>query len=230
MVKQFLQFVAFHAGRLEMLGTIKPLTGPGLLCGQQNRTLSLRITCQRLISITWKVPMEALYSSLWGVNSNKCSNRFLSHCKWVSIQLTEWANPCGAVPMWWCYRLSQELHLHAVGTDCCPLPPCVPMTSFVCMLCLLIRHLELKHLAFHQACRCCAYQPTVLNTTPGGLCQGTLRGSQRLVLSNAAPSHSLFRSLLSGLPLPAPHLHFLALFSLQSFEVWIYESFPREAL
>lgn len=184
MVKQFLQFVAFHAGRLEMLGTIKPLTGPGLLCGQQNRTLSLRITCQRLISITWKVPMEALYSSLWGVNSNKCSNRFLSHCKWVSIQLTEWANPCGAVPMWWCYRLNQELHLHAVGTDCCPLPPCVPMTSFVCMLCLLIRHLELKHLAFHQACRCCAYQPnclkyhtwrTVSGDTPGQSAPGPLQ-------------------------------------------------------
>lgn len=225
MVKQFLQFVAFHAGRLEMLGTIKPLTGPGLLCGQQNRTLSLRITCQRLISITWKVPMEALYSSLWGVNSNKCSNRFLSHCKWVSIQLTEWVDPCGAVPMWWCYRLSQELHLHAV-----PYLPVFPWPHSYACPAFSFAILNSSIWPFTRHVVVALTNQTVLNTTPGGLCQGTLWGSQRLVLSNAAPSHSLFRSLLSGLPFPTPHLHFLALFSLQSFEVWIYESFPREAL
>lgn len=225
MVKQFLQSVAFHAGRLEMLGTIKPLTGPGLLCGQQNRILGLRITCQRLISITWKVPMEALYSSLWGVNStNKCSNRFFSHCKWVSIQLTEWGNH-SAVSMWWCYRLSQELHLHAV-----PYLPVFPWPhSYACPACsFAILNSSIWPFTRHVVVALTNH--AVLKTTPGGLCQGTLQGSQRLVLSNAAPSHSLFRSLLSALPLPAPHLPFLALFSLQSFEVWIYKSFPRDAL
>lgn len=163
MVKQFLQSVAFQAGRLEMLGTIKPLTGPGLLCGQQNHTLSLRINCQRLISITWKVPMEALCSSLWGVNSaNKCSNRFLSHCKWVSVKLSEWVDHT-AVPR---VALSSR-YWHSLP---------VPMTSFLCMSCLLIRHLELKHLTFHQACRSCTYQPSCLTDCTWRTVSGDPRG------------------------------------------------------
>lgn len=85
------QSEAFQAGHLEMLGAIKSLTGPGLLCGQQNSTLSLRLTCQRLISITCEVTVGALYSSLWSVNSTKqCWNQFLIHCKWLPVQLAEW--------------------------------------------------------------------------------------------------------------------------------------------
>lgn len=230
MVKQFLQSVAFQPRRLEMLGTVKPLTGPGLLCGQQNRTLGLRITCQRLISITWKVPMESLYSSLWGVNStNKCSNRFLSHCKWASIQLTEWvkhtAVPCVVLLVE--PRALSSLYWHKTPAPYLPVFPrphsyAYPAFSFAILnssIWPFTRHVIVA--LTNQA---------VLQTTLGGLCQGILQGSRRLVLSNAAPSHSLFRSLLSGLPLPAPHFHFLALFSLQSFKVWIYKSFPREAL
>lgn len=150
---------------------------------------------------------------------------FLSHCKWVSVKLTEWVDHT-AVP-----RVVLLAEPRAPSSRYWHRLP-VPMTSFLCMPCLLIRHLELKHLAFHQACRSCTYQPSCLTDhTWRAVSEDTpLEGSQHLVLSKAAPRHSLFRSLLSCLLLPPPHLHFLASFSLQSFEVWIYESFPREAL
>lgn len=117
-------------------GNYKTTDWAGLLCGQQNGTVSLRLTCQRLISITCKVTMEVLCPSLWSVNSNnKCWNTFLIHCKWVSVQLTKWTTLLYPV---WCYLPSQELHLHSSGRICLSLAFFFPWPLFLCTHRLLI--------------------------------------------------------------------------------------------